>query len=250
MSVYAELAREYDALFPQNPMATTFLLGLPRSPSTPHRALDAGCATASQLLDLAAAGWLGVGLEPERAMFDAAAEKIALAGRPVDLFQAGMLDASRLLAPSSFGLALCLGNTLPHLADEAELGRFARDAATLLAPGAWLVVQTLNYDRVLDRLARGDFAFPELRAKGVRFRRRYEKKADGGLDFLTELDVEDGTSSRGRASLCPFRPQTVLDALAGAGLAPDIVVPGWADRRPFDPGRDDYFIVAARRAEK
>ena len=44
---------------------------------------------------------------------------------------------------------LCLGNTLPHARGQAGLLAALRDLAAVLRPGGVLVVQQLNYDRIL-----------------------------------------------------------------------------------------------------
>jgi hypothetical protein len=77
MGIYESLAPHYDDFFPQDPRATAFLLGLPgggpgRARGGSPLAVDFGCATGSQVLDLAAAGWRAVGWEPCEPMLEIA----------------------------------------------------------------------------------------------------------------------------------------------------------------------------------
>ena len=46
----------------------------------------------------------------------------------------------------SFGLAICLGNMLPHIGEDADLARFLASLHDVLLPGGLLVIQILNYE--------------------------------------------------------------------------------------------------------
>jgi hypothetical protein len=61
------------------------------------------------------------------------------------------------------GGAICVGNTLPHLCEEAEVQAFFSGLHRCLAPGAPFLLQLLNYDRILDR---GERTFPMLLRPG------------------------------------------------------------------------------------
>jgi glycine/sarcosine N-methyltransferase len=248
MSLYAELSEVYDELFPQDHAATSFLLGLTKGKGLPHRVLDLGCATASQLLELASEGWEAKGLEPCREMVDKALAKAELAEVAIEVKEGGMLDAVRHYPPASFGLMLCLGNTLPHLDGEAELRRFLADAAGLLVRGGELVVQLLNYDLVTKALAGSGHGFPELRAGAKVFRRHYEAAGPGKLAFVTELVQEGKTALPSRTLLSPFKPAELAKALQEAGFAPPVMTAGWKTQAgAFSAERDPYLILTARR---
>jgi SAM-dependent methyltransferase len=248
MDLYEGLAEAYDGLFPQDHAATAFLLGLARGRGLPRRVLDLGCATASQLLELATEGWDAKGLEPSRGMRERAAAKAELAEVAVEVAEGGMLDAGRLFPAASFGLILCLGNTLPHLRGEAELHRFLDDAAALLVRGGALVLQVLNYDLVAQGMAGSGFAFPELRAGHSVFRRHYEAGPEGKLAFVTELVSEGRGAQTSRTLLYPFRPDFLAKALAGHGFGDPVMTAGWrAEVGAFDPGRDRFLVLVARK---
>jgi glycine/sarcosine N-methyltransferase len=228
MSIYEDLAPIYDDLFPQNPAATAFLLGLARQKSgaqgLPRRVLDIGCATASQLLELAASGWEAFGIEPSRSMRERAQAMARRSGLSLQVSDGSMLDARGRFPKGHFGLLLCIGNTLPYLGNEEELREFLGGAAYLLAPGGTLVLQTLNYARVLasfggvqDGRAEG-FAFPELHAGRAVFRRRYEEAQGGRLSFITEVFQEGKEIAREASLLTPFRPETLVESLQESGF--------------------------------
>lgn len=261
MSLYEDLSSVYDALFPQSQVATAFILGLAGHGHSRHgevrRVLDLGCATGSQLLDLAASGWEAHGLEPSVPMLEQARAKAELAELDADFREGGMLDAAALFPPGHFDLVLCLGNTLPHLGSREELGTFAADLALLLAPGASLVLQLLNYDLVLEGLERGDYVFPPLEAGGVSFSRRYEatggEQGRGGsgpdrIAFRTGIGRNGGGILEDLTMLTPFRPRDVTAAIEAQGFVSTVMTAGWqAAPGAFDAMRDPYLVLSATR---
>jgi SAM-dependent methyltransferase len=252
MSIYDDLAPIYDELFPQSPAATAFILGLAASPGAapglPRRALDIGCATASQLLDLAAAGWEAFGLEPSKAMRARAEAKAERAGLDLSIAEGGMLDARGRFPKGHFGLLLCIGNTLPYLGDEAELREFLSGAAGLLAPGGSIVLQTINYGRALRLLRSGAFAFPDLEAGGSIFRRHYEEAQEGRISFVTELLREGKETAHEESALTPFGPEALAGGLRKAGFGEPRSRSGWGPAASgFSASLDGYLILSARR---
>lgn len=252
MNLYDGLATLYDELFPPNPEATAFILDLARKgsrSSLPARVLDIGCATASLLLDLAAEGWEACGIEPSEAMRKVAESRAELADLGLTVADGTMLDAAGLFPAAHFGLLLCLGNTLPYLASEAELGTFLEGAASLLAPGGSIVIQVLNYQRVLGENGSKGWTFPELHAGKHAFRRRYENAPDGRLAFITEISHGEKRPVVSRDLLTPFKPAIIESALSAAGFAGTALRPGWApEAAEFSPAADSYLILTARRA--
>lgn len=278
MGIYDSLSAVYDEFFPQNPEATKFLLGLAKMPvlstksdsahngetntdyanndnkknQTLRRALDLGCATGSQALDLAAAGWTILGYEPCFTMLKLAQAKAAARGLPAVFEPLGMLDIQGRIEDKSQDksqdLVLCLGNTLPYLSGLAELKLFLEYIKRILAPSGALVLQLLNYAKVEDAMAREGFVFPEIEAAGYHFLRHYEARDDGRLDFVTRL-IPPGDSTKaaadGRDPLFPIRPRLLLELLSEAGLSRTQSFSGW-NAGPFNESQDSYLIVVAR----
>lgn len=65
-------------------------------------------------------------------------------------FAEGDLTELSRLTDQRFGLALCLGNVLPHL-DDRQLEAMLRELAQVLLPRGRLVLQILNYERILSQ---------------------------------------------------------------------------------------------------
>lgn len=112
------------------------------------RVLDLGCGSGAHAIALAAAGVEVTAIDPSEAMIKLAQVNAANAGVKVDFMQATTVD---MLADhkSKFDSILCLGNTLPHILDEEKLRGTMAAAKSLLAPGGHLILQLLNYERIL-----------------------------------------------------------------------------------------------------
>jgi SAM-dependent methyltransferase len=242
MAVYEQLSAVYDELFPQNPAATAYILGLLQGKPA-ARILDLGSATGSQALDLAARGHLVQGFEPSPAMLRLAREKARVRGLPTRFEELRMQDAGDSLKPRSLDLVLCLGNTLPHLRDKAELLALFHVLAQALLPGGSLVLQLLNYDRVDAAMAEGHYNFPELKIGRLTFRRFYAPQSEGRLAFRTEIS-QDGVVEVDETSLRPFRKAEIETALEASGFLPPEARSGW-QAAGFDLESDPYLILTA-----
>ncbi len=201
MNFYETLAPYYDSFFPPNPTILDFIrrMGI----EGPMRAYDAGCATGSLTLDLAAAGWTALGVDLCAPMIDIARRKALVLGAKNVRFECGdMTDGGFVDTAGTLGLALCLGNTLPHLG-HAEIASFMRTLKSGLATGGLLVIQTLNYAH--PDIKEG-FVFPELVSGQAVFRRRYVAGSAGKLVFETDIEIE-GIVHRDRTELTPIGPR-------------------------------------------
>jgi len=113
----------------------------------PGRVLDLGSGTGEHSRFLASKGFEVVGVDSSPAML-AKARDTPL---PPNLaFVEGDMTGVADLVSGSFDGALCLGNSLPHVADREALARMFAGLRTRLRPGAPFVLQVLNYDKILD----------------------------------------------------------------------------------------------------
>ena len=152
-----------------------------------RRVLDLGCGPGEHARRLAVEGFEVVGVDASEAMLaQATAEPV-----PDNLrFVRGDLREIATVTEGSFGGAICLGNTLPHLLERDDLLRMARGLRERLLPGAPLLLQILNYDRIF---ARGERSLP------INFR----PDPQGELVFVRLMTPqEDGTVL--------FHPMTLL----------------------------------------
>lgn len=111
--------------------------------------VDLGCGTGEHAEHLASRGLRAVGVDRSQSQIERARDYEGRHGDAGPRFLHG--DFTRLdeLTDERFGAAICLGNGLPHL-DDDDLERLLGALGRALLPGAPLLVQLLNYRRILD----------------------------------------------------------------------------------------------------
>lgn len=215
-----------------------------------HRVLDAACGTGRHAVALAQRGYEVVGADLSPEMVARARAHAESAGVPVRFEVAGF----GALAPavgSRFDALLCLGNSLPHLLTEEDLRTALADFAACLRPGGVLVLQNLNYDRILAR--REAWLSPQAHRKGEDewlFLRHYEFDPDGLLTFQVVVLQRHGAGEWNQRVLAtrlrPWRAHELVQALERAGFHR---LQSWGNLQgaPFDPEGSGNLVVTALR---
>ncbi|MFQ5526404.1 MAG: class I SAM-dependent methyltransferase [Thermoanaerobaculia bacterium] len=112
--------------------------------------LDLGCGTGEHVRHFASRGYRAVGLDrSEEQIVKARDYEGEFGSHGPSFVLADMTEASRWVS-AGFGLAVCLGNVIPHLED-GPLREMLGETTAVLAPHGRLVVQVLNYERILGR---------------------------------------------------------------------------------------------------
>jgi SAM-dependent methyltransferase len=219
-----------------------------------RRVLEVGCGTGEHARAMAEAGFEVVAVDRSEAMLAAATEEPVPEGLRFVL--GDMTEVDRLVE-GTFGAALCLGNTLPHLADEERLRAFAEALARVLEPGAPLLLQILAYDRIHDRRVRFlPVSFRPHEEGELVFLRLMDPLPDGRVRFypstliLTPGEDPPLRLERSREVLLRgWRRAEVEAALRGAGIHPERALGGF-DGAPFDPAESQDLVLVARRVKK
>jgi SAM-dependent methyltransferase len=208
MEFYSAISRFYDDLFPADARTVRFLAdraggqdrGAGAAPPVnraglpafgPVAVLDIACGTGEYALALARLGHRATGVDRDAGMIRRARRKARAQGAPVRFLQADMLELGAA-CPGPFRLAFCIGNSLVHLGGEEEVARFLAGCRTVLEPGGALVIQIINFDRIVEQRI---VALPEIRPAGkpIRFVRRYLwAPGDRQVRFATELIAGEG----------------------------------------------------------
>ena len=217
MTFYADLSDVYDALFPVSD-AQRELFDAIRGTGEIRRVADAGCGSGAQLLHFASAGLSCVGFDPDPALVALARGKLApFPDSRVEI--GGFADTARLVAPAA-DLLLCLGNSLVHVPQEQSV-RFVADAASVLSPAGWILLQILNYERLHRE---GITELPLMRAAegSIEFRRRYLWEGQREVRFHTALRIAGADGPRilrNEIPLYPVYPEELWEMLSGAGFS-------------------------------
>lgn len=217
MDLYTGIAAHYDEIFPLDPAVVRLVDG--RVPEgEPRRLLDVGCATGSLAEALAPRFDEVHGLDLDAGLIAAGTARRGGVGQPnVRYHVRSMIGCAAAFSPQWFSGIACLGNTLAHLGGPDEAAVFLANARLLLRPGGVLLVQIVNYDRVMDRGVR---ELPTLETPSLRFERNYSlPDAAGHIRFAATLtDKLAKAVFSGTVSLFPFRAGQLAAQLAEAGF--------------------------------
>jgi SAM-dependent methyltransferase len=220
-----------------------------READRPPCVLDAACGTGMHAVALARQGWRVAGADTSPGMIARARENAQVAGVEVRFDVAGFGELSTRFGGGFDGL-LCLGNSLPHILTPQALHAALADFAACLRPGGVLLVQNLNYDRILARRER--WMEPQTHREGETewlFLRFYDFDPDGLLTFhVVRLRRAGGPWEQQvlSARLRPLRQAELTDALKEAGFS-DIALYGDMQSSPFDPDRSPNLVIGAIR---
>ncbi|BDU74492.1 class I SAM-dependent methyltransferase [Mesoterricola silvestris] len=236
LSPWALLASSWEELFPLRQPRVDLALRLAPEGS---RTLDVGCATGSLVRALASRGRLAHGLDLEPAFLDVARAKARDAGVDAAWHGAGMLEVARAVGPARFRLVTCLGQTLPHLLEEAEWLAFFRQVHAILEPGGRLVIQAVH------DASEGTRDLPVLRTAAGVLERRRTVVSDTLATFATRFTPAGGEPVESLVRHRRMRPEAAARLLREAGLLPD---PPCADEAgaPFQETSAGWVLSSAK----
>jgi SAM-dependent methyltransferase len=204
MSFYQSIADSYDSVFPLNDPQVLFVR---KALGQTRRVLDAGCGTGTLCLALSRLGFSCLGLDLEPAMVAAAQAKARREGVDARFEIASLASIGKNWPQPRSEAILCVGNTLVHL-PEPEVSATLEGFAAHLPSEGRLIIQILNYDRILEERVT---ALPLIDNDQVTFTRTYGfDRLPGHLDFHTELLIKStGQRLKNTEKLYPLRPRAL-----------------------------------------
>jgi SAM-dependent methyltransferase len=217
-----------------------------------RRVLDVACGTGMHAITFARGGRQVAAADLSAEMIARARAHAREAGVDVTWAVAafGGLAAAFPDRLGAFDALTCLGNSLPHLDDDAALDAALSDMARMLRPGGILVAQDRNYDRVLAERVR----FMPLTTRGAPgdetlFLRITDFLGGDRLAFtILTLRGADGawTCDARTTALRGLERATLERALARAGFTA-LACHGSYAPAPFGaPGTGDLIVVAVK----
>ncbi|MGM0431191.1 MAG: class I SAM-dependent methyltransferase [Spirochaetota bacterium] len=216
MAFYQSISHLYDYIFPFSPIQRDFVLQHLETPED-TTLLEIGCATGSLAHRLAQDCAEVTGIDADGQMIIRAREKMKNYKTPAHIMKLDMQKIGSALSPRQFDAVISFGNTLVHLSSLPEMQHVLGSVRTLLRNGGKLMLQIINYDRVLDQQLS---QLPTIENDYIRFERHYHYVAgQHKIAFTTILtDKHAGESSKQEVLLYPLRRGELSQLLSEAGF--------------------------------
>lgn len=242
---YGALAPYYDIFIDWDKrlaLEIPFILDhLPRRPAG-MKCLDIGCGTGRHLERLRQAGFDVEGCEPSPALrFQAVHNLPGAVIHPHPMEQLAELAAER----GPWNLAICLGNTLAHLAP-GQLKEFFIALADAISPGGVAVIHLLGYDRIM-RLRPKNLAekTAERDNHTYVFQRDYTY-LDQEIEFTLRVIVDGKLEAEQRETLYPLRETQLREYCGLAGFTQVRTFDGFDSCRPYSQDSANLVCVLSR----
>jgi len=254
---YDQLSRNYDRFVNWSNRLNfelPFLLSQLNSIQTsdlPLNILDAACGTGMHALALAQRGFQVSGADISPGMVEKSRENSRANMQKVDFQTAGFGALAATFGHDKFNAVLCLGNSLPHVTDWADLNSALQDFAHCLQPGGMLILQNRNFEAVLTSQERWmePQSFQENGQEWL-FIRFYDFRQDGLINFhiLTLFKDVSGVwkQSVSTTQLLPLLRSDLLPSLAAAGFT-SVALYGGLNGSPFVPESSGNLVIVAQK---
>ena len=249
MSFYEEFYRHYDAVFPVKKEKLQFLKDSFEELPAGAALLDIGCGTGGYTIEMGKLGYHTVGIDLESAMLQQAAEKASHVRTYSEFKLLDMKDLSSLYSQPCFSGVFSYGNVFAHLSGQKEVHELCRKIHGVMRVGGVLVVQIVNYDRVIQQKV-NTLPTIENKEEGVKLVRRYHHRDDGLIDFATDLIVKgEGEEKRyeNKIPLYPLGSKDFLGTLKSLGFESTETF-GDFKESPFKPNESFFLVVKTRKA--
>ncbi len=243
---YDSLSEEYDDMVEtgsRRKTASRFVESL-RDRLGFESAVDAATGTGVYALALAAAGVETVGADLSAGMVEKARKHAAELGLDVAWAVAPMETLAAAVS-KPVDLALCMGNSLPHLLTPEALHEALAGFAAVLRPGGHLAVQVLNYRQILEE---GERIVDITRQGHNEYVRFYDFEPAAVVFNILSIRWDDGKAIHRLHStrLKPYCLEDLAPLLPRHGLRL-VDTFGGLDLSPFDPAASASLILLAQK---
>lgn len=219
MSLYEDIAGFYDEIFPLRKNRLPFVESFIKEDSA--NIIDIGCATGELAFALTEKNHRVTGIDLDLRMVEIARKKAGKKNiETMSIFKSlDMRDIAAVFNPDSFNIALCFGNTLPHLQGVREVKNFFESVFSVLQKKGILLFQTVNFECFF---LQGIHELPVIENRDIRFDRHYDYSADvenRSILFTTTLTIKKtGKIIKSSVPLTPIKIETLNELLEHCGF--------------------------------
>ncbi len=241
---YENLSPVYDRMtrFSQRLDSERAMLAAWRQKYNFATALDAACGTGLHAIALAQLGVKVTATDLSAGMLALARQHASEFKVEIDWLQAPMQELSgRVQGP--FDMLFCLGNSLPHLLFADVLVDTLRGFRKLLNPGGHLLLQLVNYDRILKEKQRVIAIHKQDSEEFIRFY-DYDPPFVNFNILRIDWSADQPVHRIDTTRLFPYRLSDLERALITARFSHWRVC-GDMSARPYDPDTSANLVIVA-----
>jgi SAM-dependent methyltransferase len=254
---YADLARDYEWLFPDeaiggdgtvgatSPGSKDLLEAILQSVPPGARVLDSACGIAADAMALARRGFNVTASDGSASMVAEAQRRCLQFGVEIDVTQSSWQDLPQRV-PGPFELILCLGNSIVHTATKSEMISSLAGLKQVLSPDGVLVIDSRNWEHLYESRPR-IITRRAIERQGVRSSSLYIWTIPDDFNSPCRAEIvllfEDASSAmthrRYVIDFTPFTRTALTDAIQAVGLT--VIGDSYQPDNPF------YAVAAAMR---
>ncbi|MBS4534166.1 class I SAM-dependent methyltransferase [Clostridium sp. D2Q-14] len=234
---YKEISKYYDYIFPVKDVKFNLIKEV--SGDYPKDILDVACGSGGYSKKLRDEGYNITAIDLDENMINKLKEKDS----EIDAQVLNMLEIEKL--NKKFDTIFCIGNSLVHLNNDEEIGEFLKSCNNSLKTEGRMLIQIVNYDRVL---AKNIKYLPTIKNKEVNlvFERYYDYLKDKHkIDFSTILKVED-RKFENNVYLHPIKSKGMRSLIEKAGFS-SIKFYGNFDKGEYEPMKSFPLVIVAEK---
>jgi len=205
--------------------------------------LDAACGTGLHSIALSKLGVSVTGIDLSPKMIEQAKKNAHAMQATVD-FQVLPLNDAHTLESNKYDGILFLGNSLPHILNKDELFQMLNSFASVLKANGSLIIQLLNYTRILTEKKR----IVSVKKHGSALYIRFYDFLDNNVRFnLMTVEQDDYPVRHSLYStlLKPYQVEEITESLDSCGFR-KIKLYGSMNFQPFDPQTSGNVIIEAK----
>lgn len=216
MSFYETLSNYYDLIFPININQIHFIKNHIQGKG---KVLDLAAGTGNLAINLAKENHSVTAIDLDEKMVNRIIEKAKMESVNVKSFSMDMMAINEL--EPAFDAITCVGNSIVHLNSKDDILYVLKNCFRLLNKQGLVVIQTVNYDRVIEKTMK-ELPVIHHQESGVTFRRTYDHINEKIIQFNGELSVMKGENKgvyKNSVSLFPLRSDDLKKILLDAGFS-------------------------------
>ncbi len=205
-------------------------------------AIDLACGSGLHTIVLNKLGVTTTGIDISSEMLELARKNASQYGIHADFISQSMEE---LNVSQPADALLCLGNSIPHLQNESALKNVLKRAKDSIRSGGWLVLQILNYSKILEKQERIIAVHETDNKTFIRFYDFMESHLQFNI-LLIEKTGNNLTHTLNSTQLQPFTHNTLIKNLDQTGFT-NIEIFGNLEFSAFDPTTSTNLVLIAKR---